>query len=201
MDWQLDIEATVEATKRQHAEGCVKIAEDLDRYRAVIAKVRPTLIVECGTFSGGSALWFADVADCPVVTFDVKDSTSPDIREKWAGRVTYVLASSTSSEARRLVRMVVGPTDRMMLVLDSDHAAPHVMAELDAHADLATYIVVEDGVVRWMGEAEQRLYVGNPLDAIEAWFPDHHEWAEDHDVAQMSSVSMHPRGWWMRGTQ
>jgi hypothetical protein len=27
------------------------------------------------------------------------------------------------------------------------------------------------------------------------------EWAEDHDVAQMSSVSMHPRGWWMRGTQ
>lgn len=187
------------ATHRQNAEGCVKTTEDLARYRAVIAKVCPTLIVECGTYTGGSALWFADVAGCQVVTFDVRDRVTAKIREKWAGRVTDVLASSSSTTARSAIRALVSPDDRMLLILDSDHSAAHVLAELDAHADLATYIVVEDGVLRWRDEAEQAHYVGNPLDAIEAWFPDHPEWAEDVEVADMSPVSMHPRGFWMRG--
>ena len=54
----IDVEASLAATSRQHAEGAVKVAEDLDRYRAVIAATKPEIVVECGTYDGGSAKWF-----------------------------------------------------------------------------------------------------------------------------------------------
>jgi cephalosporin hydroxylase len=197
----LDIEACVAATTRQNAaEGCVKTIEDLDRYRAVIDKLQPTLIVECGTLYGGSALWLADTAGCPVITLDINDRVRDEIRAKWAGRVTRVLTDSAGPTAVKVIRSVVSPSDRVLLILDSWHSREHVLDELNAHAEIADYIVVEDGVVRWMHQAEQDFYVGNPLDAIEAWFPGHPEWVEDLEVAEMSTVSMHPRGWWKRST-
>lgn len=197
--WSVDINEVIQATFRQNAEGCVKITEDLARYRAVIAKVRPTLIVECGTHNGGSALWFANTAGCPVITFDVYDAVSASRRLEWGDRVTHRIAGSTSPEAKELVHAAVSADDRVLLVLDSDHSAAHVQAELSAYADIATYIVVEDGVLRWMSQAEQSYYIGNPLDAIETWFPNHPEWVEDTEVSEMSPVTMHPRGWWMKG--
>lgn len=201
MDWSVDINAVIQATFRQNAEGCVKIIEDLARYRAVIDKVRPTLIVECGTYNGGSALWFANTAGCPVITFDVHNAVDDSHRLQWGNRVTHVITSSTSPEAKKLVHATVSADDRLLLVLDSDHAAAHVQAELETYADIATYIVVEDGIVRWMSEAEQSQYIGNPLDAIETWFPNHPEWVEDVEVLKMFPVTMHPRGWWMKGTK
>ena len=198
MDWRCDINDVLAATWRQNAEGCTKITEDLTRYRAVIEKVHPTLIVECGTYNGGSALWFANTANCPVITFDINDIVSGKTHSQWAGRVTHLVASSTSPEAQHLVHSTVSPDDRVLLVLDSDHALHHVLAELEAYASIATYIVVEDGIVRWMSDFEQSQYIGNPLDAIETWFPTHPEWVEDTEIAEMSPITMHPRGWWMK---
>ena len=47
-----------------------KLAEDLDRYAAVIAADHPDVVVECGTARGGSACWFASHG-LDVVTIDV----------------------------------------------------------------------------------------------------------------------------------
>src|SRR6266540_518587 len=68
----VDIEASLDACARQNAGGAVKVAEDLARYEHIIATTRPEVIVECGTWMGGSARWFlTQPGVAEVVTVDV----------------------------------------------------------------------------------------------------------------------------------
>lgn len=217
----IDIAASVDATTRQHAEGCVKISEDLDRYRRVIEDVNPTVIVECGTFSGKSALWFALYSDAKVITVDCTDNVDPDTAT--ALDELEVVRLSGSSVDPAIVAQIHDLACRdygfghdfsyptaahetirhaVMVVLDSDHSGPHVLAEMHAYADLVTsgsYMVVEDGILRWMDADEQAVYDGNPLDAIEEWLRVHGSgWSVDSDLEALHPVTQFPSGWLRR---
>lgn len=198
----IDITASLEASARQHAEGCVKTTEDLDRYRTVIAATNPDLIVECGTFSGKSAVWFARVADCQVVTIDVTPHIDPDTRLLMnAVGVSDFVGSSTDPVSVQIVADIAADYERVMVVLDSDHSAAHVAAEMDAYGPMVTpgcYMVVEDGILRYMPEEERRHYTGDPLDAIEAFMAATDEWEMDTAVEAMHPVSQFPSGWLRR---
>lgn len=203
MDTIIDVKASLKASSRQHAEGCVKTTEDLARYRRVIEETRPDLIIECGTFSGKSAVWFARIADCQVITIDVTPYIDPDIRLVMdALGVDDRVGSSTDPDVVDDVTLMAVQHERVMVVLDSDHSAPHVAREMELYGPLVTpgcYMVVEDGILRWMPAEEQKHYDGNPLDAIEAWMEAHgDEWEIDVDIEGMSPVSQFPSGWLRR---
>lgn len=142
-----DTERYASATWGGHE--CWKYPTDLVVYAEIIARLRPSTIIECGTFLGGSALFFANLLDLNgegrVVTVDVK---------RWGPvpahpRIDYLLGPS--STARWVVDEVTARVDAsggpVLVVLDSDHTAPHVLAEMEAYAPLVTsgsYLVVED---------------------------------------------------------
>lgn len=197
----IDIAASLAATDRQHAEGCVKITEDLDRYRRLIADVEPDLIIECGTFSGKSAAWLAETAGCTVVTIDTTPYIDPDTLERWAEvNVIDIVGSSVAPDiVARVHRM---GAKRPLVILDSDHSAAHVLAEMHAYADLVpvgSYMVVEDTLLRHMPAEERQHYRGDPADAVDAWLADHHDtWAVDTDVEAMHPVTQFPGGWLRR---
>ena len=184
-----DVAASLEATGRQHAEGAIKVEEDLDRYRTVIAMTTPEVIVECGTHAGGSARWFRSLGP-DVVTVDI----GPVMLD---GSVTVITGSSTDPQ---IVAQVQTLTEgrRTMVVLDSDHSAAHVAAEIEAYGPMVTlgcYLVVEDGIVRWMAN---QPYMGSPLDAIEECLDGSPDWMRDVEIERLHPVSMHPAGWWVR---
>lgn len=186
----IDIKASLLATGRQNAEGAIKIREDLDRYRTVIALTQPEVIVECGTHAGGSARWFHSLGP-DVVTVDV-------VPQSWtADGVSCVTGDSADPDVVATVRKIVVGR-RTMLVLDSDHSGPHVAKEITAYGPLVTpgcYLIVEDGIVRWMTD---QPYRGSPLDAIEELLMASPEWERDLEVEGMHPVSMFPAGWWRR---
>ena len=193
-----DCHASLAATTRQDACGCCKITEDLARYRIVIAGYQPDVIVECGTFTGRSAVWFADTAGCPVVTVDVYPRVDAETRVMADGRVTWIEGSSIDPSTVATVRAVVAGCERPMVVLDSDHSADHVAAEMAAYGPLVPpggWMVVEDGIVRWM---TGQPYRGSPLDAIEDWLDARSDWRVDRGVCDMFPVTMHPEGWLRR---
>lgn len=109
------------------------------------------LVIECGTYHGGSALFMASLFDLlgrgRVVTIDIKDDgVLPH------ARIDYLYGSSTSPE---IVRAVKGkceeyqPTE-LLVLLDSSHAAAHVLDELRTFADLVPvggYLIVQDGLI------------------------------------------------------
>ncbi|MGH9093849.1 MAG: CmcI family methyltransferase [Acidimicrobiales bacterium] len=199
-----DLPGSLTAAGRQDAEGAVKTTEDLARYRVVIEATRPEVIVEIGTFSGKSALWFARTGRCPVVTVDVHAQVSDETRAASAELdVRYVVGDSRAASTGETVAAHVAGRDAMV-VLDGDHSADTVSEEMTRYHRLVPvggYMVVEDGIVRWMPEQQQPdgPYRGSPLDAIERWLEKTAgAWAVDTELEDLYDTTQFPSGWLRR---
>ena len=146
----------------------LKCPFDLWIYQEILFQTRPDLIVETGTARGGSAYFLAGMCDLlghgRILTIDVGVS---DQRPEHP-RVTYLTGSSTDPEILATVRDAVGPGERVMVILDSDHSKRHVLAELQAFAPLVTegnYLVVEDTNVN--GHPVFPEHGPGPMEAVE----------------------------------
>lgn len=198
----IDIKASLAAYTRQNAQGCVKTWEDLERYSTVIKKVQPDLIIETGTFSGKSALWFARTAGCRVVTIETTPYIDPEIEEAWREHdITLINESSVEPHTIDTVRDHAAGAERVLLSLDSYHSEQHVLTEMEAYGPLVTpgsYMVVEDGILRYMEPEDRHTYIGDPLDAIERYLKAHKEWEIDLEIEEIHPVSQFPSGWLLR---
>lgn len=160
----------------------------------------------CGTFSGKSALWFQQTARCPVVTVDVHPVVDDDTAAAAGYAVVWIHGSSVDNGIAETVRasaLSLAKGGPIMVVLDSDHSGQHVYDEMTLYASLVTpgsYMVVEDGLLRWMSEPERSYYAGSPMDAIEAWMAADREgrWLIDEEIEGMSETSQFPSGWLRR---
>lgn len=185
-------------TQFHRGQAMWKTVDDLDRYRVVVESTRPDVVVETGTKWGGSAWWFADQFKVDVITVDVKPVSTPN-----HPRVTYLRGDSVELAAT-VAHLVAGR--RCMVVLDSDHRAPHVEAEIRAYSPLVSvgcYLVVEDTIGDLVGPDGVRFgidvpRIGGPLRAVEATLVDDPAWERDEEVEQLTQVSHHPAGWWRR---
>ena len=134
-----------------------------------MAETRPELVVETGTYRGGSAFFLASICDLlgtgEVVSIDVEQ-----VRDDYPAhpRITYLGGrSSTDPDVVADVRARAEgkPT---LVILDSDHSQSHVEAELAVYADLVRvggYLIVEDSNI---GQIRKDLLPG-PLEAIETF--------------------------------
>jgi cephalosporin hydroxylase len=124
----------------------LKCPLDLWVYQELLNEIRPDLIIETGTYAGGSALYLAHLCDLlgngNVVSVDI------EARERPAHpRVSYLTGSSVDPAVLRLVESRVAGARKVMVILDSDHSFEHVCAELDAYSGFVTedsYLIVED---------------------------------------------------------
>jgi len=182
-----------------------KLAADLGRYASVIAATRPQVLVETGTMWGGSALWF-ECQGLDVVTVDV-DSTPVNTAYRLCERTTFVVGDSTDPV---IVERVAAQVDgrRCMVVLDSEHSAPHVAAEIRAYGPLVSpgcYLVVEDGIFDLAPTPEGQArggallpVVGGPLRAVADVLAPDPCWRRDEAIEKAFPLSYFPAGWWMR---
>jgi len=141
---------------------------DLWIYQELVDRLRPELIIETGTWSGGSARYLADLCDLfgtgRVVSIDVEHQG--EVPEH--PRVTYLLGSSTAPAIVDEVRNQLPPDGHVLVMLDSDHSADHVYAELEAYAPMVTldsYLIVEDTAVN--GHPVWPSYGPGPHEAVE----------------------------------
>lgn len=135
-----------------------KMPEDLRTYQHIIEAARPEVIVELGTYQGGSALWFADQLDLfsqprhpSVISVDRHAVEWPG-DARIAGLTGDLHDGSIVAEVHRLV-----DGRRALVSEDSAHVYETSRAALDAYSDLVpagSWFVVEDAVV---DEEELRL--------------------------------------------
>jgi cephalosporin hydroxylase len=172
---------------------------DLWTIQETIAEVRPVLLIECGTYHGGSSLFYANLFDLmgkgEVITIDVAR-----LHNLSHPRVTYLIGSSTSkqivSEVRRRVGSCKGP---VMVILDSDHSKDHVRREIECYAPLVTpgsYCLVQDGVIDTLSIFRQGR--PGPLPAIEEYLQSTNEFELDAERTQRFLITHHPKGWLRR---
>ena len=126
---------------------------DLWMMQQIIYETRPDIIIETGTFRGGSTLYFAHVLEemglegSKVITVDIENACQEAAEfPVWQKRVEFILGSSTDpAVVARIAREAKGK--RVFVTLDSVHSRDHVLEELRCYAPLVSpggYIVVED---------------------------------------------------------
>ena len=178
-----------------------KSPNDLWVYQEIIHQTRPTLILETGTAFGGSALYLAQVGEHAgrprVVTVDLTNAR-PKNPLPAHPNITYLAGSSTNPAVVEAMRSHVRPTDRVMVILDSDHSAAHVRAELELYAPLVTlgcYLIVEDTNVN--GHPVYPLHGPGPMEALAEFLPAHPEFEVD-PAREKFMLTFNPGGYLRR---
>ena len=125
-----------------------KCPTDLWVYQEMLLSRRPDLVIETGTAFGGTAMFLADMMDLfgidgRVVTVELSEEYEPPVHH----RIVPLKGSSTDPAIIERVREYAAGAKTVVVILDSDHRALHVAAELAAYAPMVTldsFLVVED---------------------------------------------------------
>ena len=170
---------------------------DLWVYQEIMFETEPELVVETGTYRGGSALYLASLCELmgrgQVVSIDIEQKRD-DYPEH--PRITY-LAGRSSTDHTVVEEVRERAAGRPILViLDSDHSQSHVEEELAAYASMVPvgcYVVVEDSNI---GRIRKDLMPG-PLEAIETFLAANHEFVVDREREKFL-ITFNPSGYLRR---
>jgi cephalosporin hydroxylase len=170
---------------------------DLWVYQEIVVETKPELIVETGTYRGGSALYLATLCDLvgrgEVVSIDIEPMRDDYPQHP---RITYVAGRSSTDPA--VVEELRGRAEGrpILVILDSDHSQGHVEAELAAYAPLVPvgcYLIVEDSNI---GQIRKDLMPG-PLEAIETFLAGTDEFVIDREREKFL-ITFNPSGFLRR---
>jgi cephalosporin hydroxylase len=157
---------------------------DLWIYQEIIVRTRPDVIIETGTYRGGSALFLASLCDLmqqgEVVTVDLDESQKAE--RPLHPRITYLTGSSTDPAiVDRIMSIVAGRTN-VMAILDADHSRDHVLAELRIYSQFVPpngYLVAEDSNIN--GHPVYPEFGPGPWEAVEQFLSENPNFFIDRD--------------------
>ena len=172
----------------------LKHPNDLLSIQEIIHDTDVDLLVETGTYKGGSAHCYADLG-ADVISVDKAVSKDPPPHPN----IEYIRGSSTSPRTLYLVNQACIDR-RVMVLLDSDHSKANVTAELEAYAlmvSVGCYLIVEDTALG--RELQDTIHDDGdgPADALEDWLPDHPEFEADLHRERFGPT-MNPGGFLLR---
>lgn len=167
---------------------------DLWVYQEILHEQRPDLILETGTAHGGSALYLASVCDLlgkgEIVTVDIYPIEDRPVHD----RITYLTGSSTAPEVVSEVERLAEGRERVLVILDSDHARDHVLDELRIYSRFVStggYLVVEDTNVN--GHPVFPDHGPGPMEAVETFLAESDEFEVDASREKFF-LTFNPRG-------
>ncbi len=186
-----------------------KIPFDLHVYHDLFCQYRFKTVIETGTAHGGSALWYATMMDLlkieggRVLTIDIQGEDASEPRPIHP-RITYLLGDTVEPQTVDVARDFLEDNGGPLLVnLDSDHTAPHVLRELELYAPMVKpndWLVVEDtnGAPVVKDENGQSVAVEGPFAAVMEYLAKHPgEFLRDV-VCERYWLTMNPHGWLQR---
>ena len=197
----------------------IQYPQDIVAFQEIVSQVKPDLILETGIAHGGSLVLSASMLCLLDVMEGLEPRQSPrkvvgvdiDIRphnrkaldeHPLRFKMDLIEGSSIDPEIIQQVRSHADGVDRVLVSLDSNHTHEHVLAELNAYADLVcvgSYCIVFDTVVEDLpaGSFPDRPWdVGNnPKTAVHEWLKSHPEFEIDKDIDNKLLISVAPDGY------
>jgi cephalosporin hydroxylase len=203
----------------------IQYPQDIVAFQELVSTVKPNLIIETGIAHGGSLVLSASM----LCLLDVMEGLDPrqsprkvvgvdiDIRphnrkaldeHPLRFKIELIEGSSIAPEIIQQVRSHADGVDRVLVSLDSNHTHEHVLAELNAYADLVSvgsYCIVFDTAIEDLppGSFPDRAWdVGNnPKTAVHEWLKSHPEFEIDKDIDNKLLISVAPDGYLKRFSQ
>jgi len=200
----------------------IQIAQDIVQFQELAFRVKPNLIIETGIARGGSLTLSASL----LCLLDIMEGLDPrksdrrvvgvDIEVRSGNRkaldehplrfkMEIVEGSSVDQTVVSKVRTLAKSFECVMISLDSDHTHQHVLAELNAYADLislGSYCIVFDTVIEDLPRdyfSDRPWGVGNsPKTAVFEWLKEHPEFEIDSSIDDKLLISVAPSGYLRR---
>ena len=148
----------------------LKCPLDLWIYQEIFVEVQPDLVIETGTFHGGTALYYAVLCDLlgkgHVVSIDTVQYSAIPAHP----RITYLSGSSVEASIADQVRELAAGKEKVIVILDSDHTMDHVLKEMEIYGEIVTpdsYMIVEDTCAN--GHPVLPEWGPGPMEAVEAF--------------------------------
>lgn len=191
----------------------IQLPMDAMAMQEIIWAVKPDLIVETGVAHGGSVVLSASMlqllghGEVLGVDIEIRPHNRQAIESHpMAHRIRLIEGSSTAPEVVAQVRAAAAGKQRVLVFLDSNHTHDHVLAELNAYADLVSvgsYCVVFDTFVEDMPDdyvwTERPWGKGNnPKTAVWEYLRSHPEFQIDKSVEDKLLVTSAPDGFLRR---
>lgn len=154
---------------------------DMWVFQEIVHDVAPTLIVELGTYLGGTTLFLAHLLDVlgngRVISVDRDLHASRPTHP----RIRYSHGETTSAKIVRSVHDFAATADGPVLVIhDADHRRESVLADLELYAPFVTrgsYLIVEDTNVN--GHPVLEGWGPGPWEAVETFLTQHSDFQRD----------------------
>ncbi len=200
----------------------IQYPQDIVAFQELVSAAKPDLIIETGIAHGGSLVLSASLLSL----LDVMDGLDPrqssrkvvgvdiDIRphnrkalneHPFRFKMELIEGSSIAPEIIQQVRSHADGVDRVLVSLDSNHTHEHVLAELNAYADLVSvgsYCIVFDTAIEDLpaGSFPDRPWDkgNNPKTAVHEWLKSHAEFEIDKDIDNKLLISVAPDGYLKR---
>lgn len=206
----------------------IQYPQDMVAMQELIWAVKPDLIIETGIAHGGSLIMNASMLALIDMCEAIESSTSInpkvsnrkvlgidiDIRSHnktaieshpMSSRIQMIQGSSVAPEIIDQVKEIAKDYKTVLISLDSNHTHDHVLAELNAYADLTSfnsYCVVFDTVVEDMPNdmfPDRPWGNGdNPKTAVWEFLKSHDEFIIDEQIQNKLMVTVAPDGYLKR---
>jgi cephalosporin hydroxylase len=176
---------------------CLKCPLDMWIYQEIIAETRPDLIIETGTYMGGSTLFMAHMLDIlgkgEIYTIDIQGNDA----RPYHPRIHYVKGSSADSS---LVHSLLDcrKDEKRLVILDSDHSKNHVLKEMALFApyiNVGSYLIVEDTNIN--GHPTLPAFGEGPFEAVEEFIRNHTNFVID-EMREKFLMTFNPKGYLKR---
>ncbi|WP_075292373.1 cephalosporin hydroxylase family protein [Pararhizobium arenae] len=196
----------------------IQYPQDIVAMQELIWTVQPDLIIETGIAHGGSLIFSASMLELNAICGGNPDASvfgiDIDIRahnrveiEKHPlyRRISMIEGSSIDPAVIDQVRAAAEGKKSVLVCLDSNHTHDHVLAELEAYADLtsvSSYCVVFDTFIEDVpaGSYPDRPWDkgANPKTAVFEWLKSHPEFEIDRSIDARLLISVAPHGYLKR---
>jgi cephalosporin hydroxylase len=196
----------------------IQLPEDIIRTQEVIYNIKPDVIIETGIAHGGSLILYASLCKAigkgRIIGIDIEirphnrvEIEKHDLFEY----ITLIEGSSVDIDVVSQVKALTKPNDKILVILDSNHTRQHVLAELNAYAELVSvgsYIVATDGIMKDLVSAPRSQSdwdTNNPYQAAQDFLVFHPEfklqqpeWAFNESKGLSENVTYWPGAWLQR---
>lgn len=171
---------------------------DLFIYQELLHEVRPDVLVETGTYMGGSSYYYASIFDLlgkgRVLTVDIEDYPNKPKHP----RVQFLPGSSTDPGVFQRVKAAIQPGEKVMVILDSDHRMPHVLRELKLYSEIVppgSYLIVQD--THFNGHPILPDFGPGPMEAVREFLRDNPGFIADRSREKFG-LTFNPGGYLKR---
>ncbi len=123
----------------------IQLPEDILITQELIYKCKPSVIIETGVAWGGSVLFYSSILSMigggKIIAVDnalTSNIRSKIMRSNFSDQITLINGDSTSPNVINKISKMITSKDRVMVFLDSNHEANHVLDELKKYSKFVT---------------------------------------------------------------